>query len=136
MPGTSKPPVAGSTTWLDDHSAYELLVAAVVGLVGAGVDEHDVVEHTVGLEQVAVTVEVALVLDVVVGEGEVGVGVVQRLHGVDGHLAGAPRVVGVADVAGRPGLTGVGRVPRLGVREHQPGLTVPLTSYLPLDISR
>ena len=63
-----------------------LLLAAVVGLVGAGVHHDHVVEHAVGLEQVAVAVLVALVLDVVVGEREVRVGVGQRLHRVDGHL--------------------------------------------------
>jgi hypothetical protein len=36
------------------------------------VHEHDVVDHAVGLEHVAVAVAVALVLDVVVGHGKSG----------------------------------------------------------------
>ena len=54
------------------------------------------VDHAVGLEDVAVVVAVALVLDVVVRPGEVGLRVRERRHGVDRQLARAERVVGVA----------------------------------------
>jgi hypothetical protein len=47
------------------------LGTAATGLVLAGVHEHDVVDDAVRLVDVAVTVQVALVLDVVVGEREV-----------------------------------------------------------------
>jgi hypothetical protein len=55
------------------------------------VDDHEVVDNPVGLEQVAVAVDVALVLDVVVGPGEVGLGGgqgVDRVHHQLADLAG------------------------------------------------
>jgi hypothetical protein len=88
------------------------LLAAVVGLVGAGVDDHEVVDDPVGLEQVAV--DVALVLDVVVGPREVGLGGGQGVDRVNDQLGDLAGVVGVAGVglgglaAGRRAIPGRG----------------------------
>jgi hypothetical protein len=82
------------------------LGAATVGLVGAGVDDDEVVDDPVGLEQVAVAVGVALVLDVVVGPGEVGVAGRQGVDRVDhqlGHLAGVRRLGPPPPAPGRRG---------------------------------
>ena len=96
------------------------LLAAAVGLVDARVDDDDVVEHAVGLEQVAVPVDVLLVLDVERRPVEVRLRPGQLLERVDGDLVVAARVVRVPLVALEPGLAGVGRVPRLRVRHLDP----------------
>ena len=54
------------------------------------------VDHAVGLDEVAVAVDVALVLEVVVGPREVGLRLGEACDRVDRQLAGAQRVVGVA----------------------------------------
>ena len=66
------------------------LRAAAAGLVLAGVHQHQVVDDAVRLEDVAVTVDVALVLDVVVGPGEVRVARGQRVDRVLGRAGPAP----------------------------------------------
>ena len=106
-------------------------LAAATGLVLAGVHEHDVVDDAVGLVDVAVAVAVALILDVVIGPGEVRVLLRERRHRVDRQLAGAEGVVGVAlHVLHGSGLVlarrGVevadrGAVVPLGVRDLDPG---------------
>ena len=73
------------------------LGAAAAGLVLARVHEHHVVDEAVGLEDVAVSVAVELVLDVVVIEGEVGDLRHQGVGRVDGQLCRTVRVVGVPD---------------------------------------
>ena len=111
------------------------LLAAVVGLVGAGVDHHDVVDDAVGLEQVAVAVPVALVLEVVVGPGEVGVGgrsastASIAIWPVPRGLSGWP--MSLAAPASHESAEY--HASECGSISH--GVTVPPTSYLPLDIS-
>ena len=81
------------------------LGTAAARLVFTGVHEHDVVDHAIGLEHVAVVVAVALVFDVVVGPREVGLRLGECRNRVDGQLARAERVVGVAlHVLDRAGL--------------------------------
>ena len=60
----------------------DALGATAAGLVLAGVHEHEVVDDAVRLEDVAVAVDVALVLDVVVRPGEVGLGGRERVDRV------------------------------------------------------
>jgi hypothetical protein len=96
------------------------LGTTVVGLVGAGVDDHEVVDDAVGLEQVAVAVDVALVIDVVVGPGEVGVAGREGVDRVHHQLAGLAGVVGVAGVVLGRLAAAAGAVVRLGVRHLDP----------------
>ena len=74
----------------------DALGAAATGLVLARVHEHEVVDDAVRLEDVAVTVGVALVLDVVVLPGEVRLRGGQRVDGMLAERAGAARVVRMA----------------------------------------
>src|SRR5690606_3752476 len=92
------------------------LGAAVGGLVLAGVDQHQVVDHAVRLGEVAVAVGVGDVFEVVVGPREVGLGLGERVDGVDGELSGAERVVGVAGHVLGCASAGRRTVPGLGVR--------------------
>jgi hypothetical protein len=96
------------------------LGTTVVGLVGAGVDDHEVVDDAVGLEQVAVAVDVALVLDVVVGPGEAGVTGREGVDRVHHQLADLAGVVGVAGVGLDRLAAGGGAVVGLGVRHLDP----------------
>jgi hypothetical protein len=75
------------------------LSLAAAFLAGARMDDDEVVDHTVGLVQVAVTVEVALILGVVLRPREVRLLSRQRVHGVDDHLGHAARVARMTLVA-------------------------------------
>jgi hypothetical protein len=96
------------------------LGTTVVGLVGAGVDDHEVVDDAVGLEQVAVAVDVALVLDVVVGPGEAGITGREGVDRIHHQLADLAGVVGVAGVGLDRLAAGGGAVVGLGVRHLDP----------------
>ena len=63
-------------------------------------DHHEVIDDAIGLEHVAVAVDVALILDVVVGPWEVGLlgrDLVDRVHD---HLGDAARIVRMPNVTG------------------------------------
>src|SRR5690606_21999322 len=94
--------------------------AAVGGLVLAGVHQHQVVDHAVRLGEVAVAVGVGDVFEVVVGPREVGLGLGERVDGVDGELSGAERVVGVAGHVLGCASAGRRTVPGLGGRDLEP----------------
>ena len=123
----------------------DALGAATAGLVLAGVHEHEVVDDAVRLEDVAVTVDVALVLDVVVRPREVRLGGGERVDRVVAERArrrpdcpGGRSWTGWRPARHSPLAFWVQRyapyhASECGTVTH--GVAEPLTVYAPLDIS-